>query len=777
MKNVLNKRYLREFKSDFYKYAVIFFIMIFMIGEGAGYFVASESMIRGFNESFEKNKIEDGNFKLLSPLNVEEVRKVEDFGVRLYENFSKEIKVDTHPSGKAKGEKPENRLKLRMFRERKEVNLAYLMEGRLPLVKGEIAIDRTVSENKGLKIGDRLTGKEESETFVITGLITLPDYTSMFESNQDMIFDVSSFSVAIVSEEDFSRFEAEALNYTYSYHYNEKPLTKKEEKKMADDLIKDLSSFLEIEEFVPAYLNQGIQFSGEDFVSDGVMIRIFLYTVLAIIAFIFAITINNTISKEAEVIGTLLSLGYKKREIAVHYMALPLIVTLISAVIGNILGYLLFKDLNLSLYYESYSLPRYEVRWNLSAFLETTGAALLIMLVITFVSIQRRLRLSPLKFLTHDLRRGRKKRGIKLPTGLPFFTRFRLRVIFQNMSNYIMLLIGVLFAYFLLMFSLVFPVMMERFEENLKATMFANYQYILKVSPKMLKDPVTLGKMFTKNEEAEKFVLKVLETDGSVGRIEDILVYGVENDSRFVKGDLSKKGVVISYLMAEKYKLSAGDTFSLNEKYTDKTFQLHITEVNDYEGSLALFMNRDSMKEIFDIEKDFFSGYFSNTMLTDLDKRIVGTVIDEGVLTKLTRQMKMSMGKLMNVITVFSVLIFGMLIFLLTKTIIEKNSKNISMAKIMGYRNQEIRKLYVGATSLMMTFFLMIGLPMIEWVMSRLFIFIFRTRLKGWIAMEITWKEELTMFLLGLFTYIIVSFFEYRRIKKVPMDEVLKATE
>ena len=39
----------------------------------------------------------------------------------------------------------------------------------------------------------------------------------------------------------------------------------------------------------------------------------------------------------------------------------------------------------------------------------------------------------------------------------PFFVRFRLRVIFQNVSNYAVLLVGILFANLLLMFGLALP--------------------------------------------------------------------------------------------------------------------------------------------------------------------------------------------------------------------------------------------------------------------------------------------------------------------------------
>lgn len=99
----------------------------------------------------------------------------------------------------------------------------------------------------------------------------------------------------------------------------------------------------DLENFVPAYQNQAIQFTGDDMGSDQAMMVILLYIVILIMAFVFGITTSNTISREANVIGTLRASGYTKNELIRHYMTMPTIVTLVSALIGNILGYTSLK--------------------------------------------------------------------------------------------------------------------------------------------------------------------------------------------------------------------------------------------------------------------------------------------------------------------------------------------------------------------------------------------------------------------------------------------------
>ena len=90
--------------------------------------------------------------------------------------------------------------------------------------------------------------------------------------------------------------------------------------------------------------------------------------------------------------------------------------------------------------------------WNAEAFLLTTVVPILIMLVVNSVLLWYKLKLSPLKFLRRDLSRRKQKHALPLSEHLGFFHRFRIRVILQNMSNYAVLFVGIIFANMLLMF-------------------------------------------------------------------------------------------------------------------------------------------------------------------------------------------------------------------------------------------------------------------------------------------------------------------------------------
>ena len=775
MKNPLNKRLPRELKSEFGKYLVIFILLLICIGFVSGFLVADGSMITAYNNSFEKYNIENGHFRTTDKMNSAQIKSAEENGITLYDNFYIEETLD-------------NGSTMRMFATRDQVNLVCLMEGELPENEDEIAIDRMYADNNQISVGDTLTSS--SHEWKVTGLVALSDYSCLFQNNNDSMFDSVKFGVGIITPDSFASMDTSLVKYVYSWKYDVEPKDDKEEKEVSEDLMKAINQDVSLEEFVPRYLNQAINFTGEDMGSDRAMMIVFLYIVIAILAFVFGITISNTIAKEANVIGTLLASGYTKGELIRHYMTTPVLVTLVGALLGNILGYTVLKDVCAGMYYGSYSLPTYVTLWNSEAFLLTTVVPILLMLIVNFVILNQKLSLSPLKFLRRDLKKHRQKHALYLSPKLPFFNRFRLRVIFQNISNYVLLLIGILFANLLLMFGLMFPSVLDHYQDTLGNNLFANYQYLLQIPLNAMDEEHKLQSMLsmmyfqhaveTENPDAEKFSAYSLNTLGDVYKEESVLLYGVADNSQYLPIDFTdadSDSVSISSAYADKFQLEPGDTIKLKEEYEDDVYQFKISGIYEYEGALAVFMPQKQLNTTFDLGSDYFSGYLSDTEITDIDQQYIASVINLESLTKISRQLNVSMGSMMSLVDGFAILMFMILIYLLSKIIIEKNAQSISMAKILGYSNREISSLYILSTSIMVVLFLLLSFPIEQTVMVALFRGIMLESISGWIPLYIDPFLYVKMFLLGFGTYLIVAALEYRKIRKVPMDEALKNIE
>lgn len=198
-------------------------------------------------------------------------------------------------------------------------------------------------------------------------------------------------------------------------------------------------------------------------------------------------------------IGTLRASGYTKGELMRHYLTMPVLVTLVSAVLGNILGYIWFKDVAANMYYASYSLPTYVTLWNAEAFVQTTVIPVILMLGINVIILADKLNLSPLKFLRRDLSKKQKKKAFRLNTKIGIMKRFRLRIIFQNMSNYITIVVGIFLANVILLFGLAMPLLLDKYQEEITSNMICEYQYILKAPAETVSTSVLIlmGKAFT----------------------------------------------------------------------------------------------------------------------------------------------------------------------------------------------------------------------------------------------------------------------------------------
>ena len=380
-----------------------------------------------------------------------------------------------------------------------------------------------------LRSGDEL--EVGGRDYKVCGYVALSDYSTMFQNNNDTMFDATIFGVAVVTGTEFDRLPENGREWSYVWKYNDgMPDDEKKEKKLADDLLKTvytqaMMNGITVDTFIPRYQNQAINFTGEDIGSDTEMMKWFEYIVIVILAFIFAVTISNTLTKEASVIGTLRASGYTKRELLIHYISLPVIVTFVASIVGNILGYTYFKDMGAQLYYDSYSLTKYETIWNADAFVLTTVIPLIIMLVVNLLVVNNKLKLSPLRFLRHDLSRSKRKKAVKLPHW-KFMTRFKTRVILQNIPGYVVMLIGIYFAQVLMMFGLMLNPLLEHYQDDVLDNMLAAHQYVLD------------SQVETSVDSAETYCVKTLKTTGDID--DEIMVYGIHEDSRYFPKKLKR---------------------------------------------------------------------------------------------------------------------------------------------------------------------------------------------------------------------------------------------
>lgn len=784
--NPLIKRIPRELMGDFKKYLSVFIFLTLTIGFVSGMYVANTSMMAAIDDMVISCIQEDGHFELSKKADADLIDKIEsgekaDVGlwdttdsdfqvtpVKLYENFFRNEDEDLDGDDQADGT-------VRAFMQTDDINLASFLDGQAPANAHEIAIDRMHADNVGLSVGDTIV--VGGQKYTISGLLAYVNFSTLHEKNSDIMFDAISFDVAMVTKEGWDRLSGD-IHYSYAWKYD-KAVTDDSQQKSKSDNFKTalvsqvMASGNSIEDYLPGYLNNAMNFAVEDMGSDEAMGGVLLDIFIVIIAFIFAITISNTIAREASAIGTLRASGYTKAELTAHYMSMPLIVTILAALVGNILGYTVFKDVVVSMYYNSYSLPAYKTLPNTDAFINTTVIPFILMFVVNLLVITLMMQHSPLQFIRHDLKKSKSKKAMPLPA-IGFIGRFRLRVVLQNISSYIILFVGICFIMMLLAFDVGMPDTLAYYQDNVEDMMISKYQYVLKSYKTSTGELVSTGDMSAEKYDMSSLIYKTSQLE------EEVSVYGVSKNSRYITLaglDNVKKGhAVISKSFADKYKLAVGDNIRLSAQYEKKDYDFIVDDIYLDCQSIAIFMPIDIYADIFDLQEDQFSGYFSDNKLEDIDKDLLARTITKKDITKMADQLDHSMGSYMTYFQVVCVLLAMVLIYLLTKLIIEKNENAISMTKILGYTPGEIGSIYLVSTTIVVVISdiisIFIGVKLIELAWSFMLL-----QYSGWFAFHVNTLSYVKMFVLLLVGYLMVMIFDFARIKKVPMDQALKNVE
>ncbi len=726
-----------------------------------------------YREAYEtvEEKVDEEWDKIADRYNLKE--ELTPVPVQIYEHFYREEEEDNNGDGNADAT-------VRIYKSDSPIDMASFNYGRAPEMDTEIAIDRMHADNVGVEIGDEITvgGKR----FEVVGLLSYVNYLTLHEKNTDLMFDAFGFDVAMVTPEAFAGLTSR-IHYNYAYQYENPPKEKTDQTDYSERVLKALitQSLVydnEVKDYLPEYLRQATNFAPSDIEGDSAGTAILCYILIGVIAFIFAVTISNTIDKEASVIGTLRASGYSKRELIIHYMSMPLIVTLLGAIIGNVLGYTAFRNVAVDLYYESYSLPACYPVWSTTALVKTTVIPLVLMFLINLFIITKKLQLSPLRFLRHDLTRSKRTKARRIP-GWAFLKRFRLRILFQNIPNYAILVFGVIFIELMMCFAFGLPDSLNHYADRAGDMMFADYQYMLMDYQDEDGEVIT-----TSEESAERFCAENLlypkakssfRTGMGSGGDESVTVYGIDDNSAYVSipGNLAGNEVYISSAFDKKFHPGSGEEITLHAEYENKSYTFRVAGVVDYEGGIAVFMKIDDFRTAFDVDEEAFSGYFSRAEITDIDEQEIATVITAEDITKVTVQLTHSLGGIVGIFKYALVVLSAALIYLLAKIIIEKNEQAISMVKILGFKNGEIGSLYIIPTAFVVTLCSVVGFVIGYILMIRIFQ-VFMMQMDGYFAFYLKPSSAVLSVVYLLIGYAFVSAIDFIRIRRIPMDVALK---
>lgn len=742
MKNPINKRIFRQVRFYPFRFFPIFILIALVVTFSASFYTAQDSVKFVYYKELKDGRVEDGQFTAINKLDKNTVDNIKKDHIKLYENFSIELNESKDK-------------KLRGFINRNKINIGQLHQGRFPKTKNEIALSNNYARINNKKLDDKI--KLEGKTFKIVGLVSLPDYSSLLRNRQDLVMDTGYFGVCLFNKEAFDSFSEKTKKYTYAYHNLDK-INKKDQRDKIRKIVNKINKNNFVIDYVIRADNHNISYIMDDMDGDVPTMTSFMIVLFFALAFVSAVEMKSLIEKEASLIGTLLSLGYKKREVFINYMVMPLFITVIGALVGNLLSYLFVYKKYVNLYYNSFDLSKFELKLSPRSFIITSLIPILIYILVNSIIISKSLNYKPLDFLRKNLKKEKKKNKFKLEK-FDFINKFRIRVLSANKLNLIALFFGIFLANLLLEISLSIRPVFTKYTENMKESMKYDYTYFVKGEDKNIKE-----------EKAS-----IIEAELVGLNDKKIQVYGIDRTSKYKINSydtLKDNEVIVSQGFIDKYGLKKGDEFKIREPYKNRDKKFKIKEINKSINLFKIFMKRKSLNKVIGMDKEFFNTYMADEKLK-LSKEIEVSKIDKKEITKFTEHFLNNFGVFFDTMIVIGIFFFFIITVLISNVIIEKSRTNISYIKTFGFKNKEITNIYIDPIFIFVIIFQVLMIPLINKIVQ-FFMFLSMSKLDAYIKAQIPIKIYIVVIIISILLFTLVQIIQKIKLSKINMVEELK---
>ena len=493
---------------------------------------------------------------------------------------------------------------------------------------------------------------------------------------------------------------------------------------------------------------------------------IFGVLLVMLFAYVISVFIVHMIDQESSVIGALYSMGMKRRTLVASYVAVPVIVTFISGVIGTAIA--LYTPAGIpaqladSLGY--FSMP--ECRIIITPFIVIYGLVIppVTALIVNVLVIRKRLSKTPLALLRNEQKAARGKE-LKIK-GLKFISMFRLRQMLREMRTGITVILGMFMSLLVALMALNTMVYCGKVKDYYVSQTKYEYMYNYKYPT----EEVPEGGYAAVAEGLKKEIY---------GYTFNVTMLGITKDNPFFDtGDLpdNDTDIVLSSAVAIKYKLKVGDEFTLKNENGDRMYAFRVAKIIDYSASLMCFMDIDRCRDMFGESDKYFNVVFSDHELDIPGGRLYSTVTRSEIERSAGIYVDM-MGPMVTTMSVASAVIFVVVMYLMVKMMIDRSTFNISLVKIFGFKNREVRKMYLDGNFFIVAIGALIVIPLCKAIMD----YIYPRYLVSNVGVGISpsYPPELfaAIFLVIIGLYLVINFVLTGRLKKINPAVVLKNRE
>ena len=441
--------------------------------------------------------------------------------------------------------------------------------------------------------------------------------------------------------------------------------------------ISNLTSFLKVED------NPRIGAAGDDQIINKLGGLIGGVIIMVLFTYVISVFVIHGIEKESSVIGALYALGVKRKDLIRHYLQLPVIVTVLAGLIGTGIA---FSSIGIPEEmqdcYNYFSIPKLQILYPKYLMVYSIIMPPLVAIIVNYFVIRKSLSNTVLSLLREE-KKDSKISNINLGK-MGFIRLFQIRQMLREVRTGFTVIFGMFISLLILMLGLNCYVMCENIKNETETDTKFAYMYTYKYPEENV------------IEGGEEAFAKTLKRE-AYGYNLEVTLLGITDENPYfnVQVEKGENKVVISSAVAQKYKLDIGDDIVLKDEEEERNYAFVVTDILQYGTGFYVFMDIDSMRELFGEAKDYYNVVFSDKELHIPAGRLYATTSREelinssGVFVDLMMPMVIMM-------TSIAVLIFCVVMYLMLKVMVDRSAYGISLVKIFGYRTGEIRKLYLN---------------------------------------------------------------------------------
>lgn len=430
--------------------------------------------------------------------------------------------------------------------------------------------------------------------------------------------------------------------------------------------------------------------------------------VMILFTYVISVFVVHNIEEESTLIGALYALGVTRRQLLVHYLILPVVVTIAGCLVGSLLG---FSEAGIEVQMADavsyFSMLVLQKQYPVYLIVYALVMPPVIAVLVNYIVISRKLKSTALSLLKGETKSNSVK---ELNLGkMSYIRRFQIRQILREFRSASAVVGGMFISLLILMMSLNCYVLCENYRTA--ADKETTYEYLYSYKYPTEKIP----------EGGTAMYMQGLSRD-VLGYNIEVNILGMTEDNPYFDMPVSRKKneLVISSAIATKINVGVGESLVLSDKVNERDYAFTVTEIVPFTSGMYAFMDIDVLRELFGLEEDEYNVVFSKEALDIETGRLYATATRTNI-KQASEVFVNMMWPMIITMSSLSAIVFVVVMYLMEKVMIDRCAQSIALMKIMGYRKREVKKLYLDGNLIVVAIGAAICVPLSKWIMDALY--------------------------------------------------------